>query len=258
MALNGRVALVTGASRGIGRAIALRLGRDGAAVAVNYRTNRALAEGVAGEIRAAGGRALAVGADVGELGAAAGLVQAVERELGGLDILVNNAAIIHRGDLEAFDPEALEEMWRVNVAGLAALTREAAHLMKLRRWGRIINLTSIAAHGTSLPGTTFYAATKAAVIALTRRFAMELGPYGITVNAIAPGFILTDMVATERTPEEVEALVARMAERAMVRRIGRPEDIAAVAAFLAGEESGFLTAQTITVDGGRMDYIGRS
>jgi 3-oxoacyl-[acyl-carrier protein] reductase len=258
MALNGRVALVTGASRGIGRAIALRLARDGAAVALNYRSSRAQAEAAVEEIRAAGGRALAVKADVGEPGAAAELVEAVERELGAPDILVNNAAIIHRGDLEALDPAALEAMWRVNVAGLSALTRQAARRMKQRRWGRIINLTSIAAHGTSLPGTTFYAATKAAVITLTRRFAMELGPHGITVNAIAPGFILTDMVAEERTPEEVEALKASMAERAMVRRIGRPEDIAAVAAFLAGEESGFLTAQTITVDGGRMDYIGRS
>ena len=258
MALSGRVALVTGASRGIGRAIALRLAREGAAVAVSYRTNRTPAEAVAGEIRAAGGRALAIETDVGELGAAAALVQAVERELGPLGILVNNAAIIHRGDLEAFDPVAFEQMWRVNVAGLAALTREAARGMKQRRWGRVINLASIAAHGTSLAGTSFYAATKAAVITLTRRFAMELGPYGITVNAIAPGFILTDMVAAEQTPKELERLLAAMAERAMVRRIGQPEDIAHVAAFLASEESGFLTAQTITVDGGRTDYIGRA
>lgn len=258
MALHSRVALVTGASRGIGRAIAARLAREGAAVVVNYRSSRTQAEAVVGEIQAAGGSALAIQADVGEPGAAAALVEEVERRLGALDILVNNAAIIHRGDLEALDPAALEQMWRVNVTGLAALSREAARLMKPRRWGRIINLASIAAHGTALPGTTFYAATKAAVIALTRRFAMELGPYGITVNAIAPGFILTDMVAAERTPEELQALLARMAERAMVRRIGRPEDIAAVAAFLAGEESGFLTAQTITVDGGRMDYIGHS
>jgi len=182
----------------------------------------------------------------------------VERELGGLDILVNNAAIIHRGDLDSFDPGLFEEMWRVNVAGPASLTREAARLMKQRRWGRIINLASIAAHGTALAGTSFYAATKAAVIALTRRFAMELGPHGITVNAIAPGFILTDMVAAERTPEELERLLDDMARRAMMRRIGQPEDVAHVVAFLASEESGFLTAQTITVDGGRMDYIGRA
>lgn len=258
MPLSGRTALVTGASRGIGRAIALRLARDGAAVAVNYRQSRALAEAVASEILAAGGRALALPGDVGDPGAAPELVQAVERELGGLDILVNNAAIIHRGDLDSFDPGLFEEMWRVNVAGPASLTREAARLMKQRRWGRIINLASIAAHGTALAGTSFYAATKAAVIALTRRFAMELGPHGITVNAIAPGFILTDMVAAERTPEELERLLDDMARRAMMRRIGQPEDVAHVVAFLASEESGFLTAQTITVDGGRMDYIGRA
>jgi 3-oxoacyl-[acyl-carrier protein] reductase len=106
-----------------------------------------------------------------------------------------------------------------------------------------------------MPRTTFYAATKAAVVTLTRRFAMELGPYGITVNAIAPGFILTDMVAAERSAEERQATLERVAALTMVRRPGRPEDIAHVAAFLASEESSFLTAQTLTVDGGRMDYI---
>ena len=256
MSLENRAVLVTGASRGIGKAIALRLAREGAAVAVNYRQSKHEAEAVVTQICESGGRALAVQADLGDLKAAGAMAQVVLEALGSLDILINNAAIIHRGDLEEYDPAALEEMWRINVAGLSALTSAAARGMKARGWGRIVNVASIAAHGTVMPKTTFYAATKAAVVTLTRRFAMDLGPYGVTVNAIAPGFILTDMVSVDRTPEEAQATLERIAAKAMMRRTGRPEDIAHVAAFLASEECGFLTAQTITVDGGRMDYTG--
>jgi NAD(P)-dependent dehydrogenase (short-subunit alcohol dehydrogenase family) len=124
--------------------------------------------------------------------------------------------------------------------------------MKARGFGRVVNVTSVAALGTTMPGTTFYAATKAAVVVLTRRFALELGPYGITVNAMAPGFILTDMARAGRTETDFEAIAAK----AMVRRVGRPEDIANAVAFLVSPESGFVTAQVLTVDGGRMDYIG--
>jgi NAD(P)-dependent dehydrogenase (short-subunit alcohol dehydrogenase family) len=124
--------------------------------------------------------------------------------------------------------------------------------MKQRKSGRIVNLTSIAAFGTAMAGTTFYAATKAAVSVLTRRFAMELGPHGVTVNAVAPGFISTDMAKDGRGPEDFAA----MAEKAMVKRIGVPEDIAHAVAFLCAPESSFITAQILTVDGGRMDYIG--
>jgi 3-oxoacyl-[acyl-carrier protein] reductase len=115
-----------------------------------------------------------------------------------------------------------------------------------------VNLTSIAALGTAMPGTTFYAATKAAVSVITRRFAMDLGPFGVTVNAVAPGFVLTDMAKAGRSEE----VIAQVAERAMVRRIGQPEDIANAVAFLCAVESSFITGQILTVDGGRMDYIG--
>ena len=256
MALENRIALVTGASRGIGRAIALRLAREGAAVAVNYRRGKAEARAVTENIRSAGGKAVAIGADIGDPNAARALVAEVEEELGPLDILINNAGVLLHGDLDEFDPNRMEAMRRVNVDGLIAVTRAAALGMKKRRWGRIVNLSSIAAHGTAMAGTTFYAATKAAVLVLTRRFAMELGPHGITVNAVAPGFIVTDMVTGGMSAEQADTALAAAAQKAMVRRTGRPEDIAHAAVFLSSEDAGFITAQTITVDGGRLDYTG--
>jgi 3-oxoacyl-[acyl-carrier protein] reductase len=244
-----RVALVTGSSRGIGKAVALHLASKGTAVAVNYRERRQEAEAVASEIRAMGVRAATVQADLSAKEDALSLAGRVEEALGPVDILVNNAGIIHRGDLLDFDFSQMEGMRAVNVDGLVRVTQTVVAGMQRRGWGRIVNLTSIAALGTSMAGTTFYAATKAAVIALTRRFALQLGPSGITVNAVAPGFILTDMVAGSQ--ESIDAIAAR----AMMRRVGRPEDIAAAIGFLVSEEAGFITAQVLTVDGGRTDYI---
>jgi 3-oxoacyl-[acyl-carrier protein] reductase len=186
-----RVAVVTGGARGIGRAIALRLGQSGNAVAVNYKERTAEAEAVATAIRESGGQALAVAADVGDPTAVTAMAARVRAELGPVDILVNNAGRLVRGDLGDFDFSQMDGMRRTNVDGLVHVTRAFATSMRERGWGRIVNLTSIAAHGTSITGTTFYAATKAAVNVLTRRFAMELGPHGVTVNAIAPGFIIT-------------------------------------------------------------------
>jgi 3-oxoacyl-[acyl-carrier protein] reductase len=255
MSWNGQTALVTGASRGLGRAIARRLAREGAAVGVNYVSRVDEAESLVREISAAGGRALAVRADVGDPAQVREMVDRVQRELGPVSILVNNAGVVYRATLESFEPAGMERMRRTNVDGLIHVTREVAPAMKQRRYGRIVNLSSIAGHGTTLPGSAFYAATKAAVMVLTRRFAMELGGFGITVNAVAPGFILTDMVKDGRSGEEYEQMVRRVAERAMLGRVGDPEDIAHAVAFLAAPESGFITAQTLTVDGGRMDYI---
>ena len=256
MTWSGQTALVTGASRGLGRAIARRLARHGAAVCVNYVARCAEAEALVDEIRAAGGRAIALRADVGDPAQVEHMMGAIQIELGPVSILVNNAGVIYRATLETFDPTQMERMRRTNVDGLIHVTRAAAPAMKERHYGRIVNLGSIAGHGTSLPGNAFYAATKAAVAALTRRFAMELGPYGITVNAVAPGFIQTEMVKEGRTQEEHAQLVQAIQKHTMLGRVGNPEDIAHAVAFLAAPESGFITAQVITVDGGRMDYIG--
>lgn len=243
-----RTALVTGASRGIGKAVALQLASKGIAVAVNYRERQEDAERVVDAIRDAGGTAVALRADLAQKADALDLVPRAEAALGPIDILVNNAGVLHRGDLLDFDFSQMEGMRAVNVDGLVRVTQSVAGGMKERGWGRIVNLTSIAALGTSMTGTTFYAATKAAVIVLTRRFALDLGPFGITVNAVAPGFILTDMSGTNPNIEAV-------AGRAMMRRAGKPEDIANAVSFLAAEESSFITAQVLTIDGGRTDYI---
>jgi 3-oxoacyl-[acyl-carrier protein] reductase len=244
-----RVALVTGSSRGIGRAIALRLARSGAAVAVNCRERRDEADEVVAAITRAGGRAVAVAADVGNAAECGRLVDAAREALGPIDILVNNAGVLRTGDLVDFDFAQMDGMRSVNVDGLVHVTRAVVGDMRARRWGRIINIASVAGIGVSTLGTTFYSATKAAVLSLTRRFALVLGVDGITVNAIAPGFIATEMAA--QSGADFDAIAAR----AMLRRVGTPEDIAGAAAFLASEEAWFITAQVLTVDGGRTDYI---
>ena len=253
---SGQTALVTGASRGLGREIARQLAQEGASVCVNYVARVAEADSLVREIRATSGRAIAVQADVGEPGQIERMMEEVTKEFGPISLLVNNAGVVFRATLETFEQAGMERMRRTNVDGLIHITRAVVPGMKERRYGRIVNLSSIAAHGTSLPGNAFYAATKAAVSLLTRRFAMELGRHGITVNAVAPGFILTDMVKEGRTEEEYNDLVRTISELSMVGRAGDPRDVANAVTFLLAPESGFITGQILTVDGGRMDYIG--
>ena len=173
-----------------------------------------------------------------------------------MTILVNNAGVSWPGTIDTYDPEQVTRMRRVNVEGLIHATRAVIGGMQARRYGRLVNVSSIAALGTALPGTTFYAATKAEVAILTKRFAMELGSRNITVNAVAAGFVRTDMTRGGRGANDWQGTEERFAARAMIGRIGEPEDIANAVAFLASPESGWITAQVLTVDGGRMDYIG--
>lgn len=254
MELAGQTALVTGASRGLGRAIARRLAQQGAAVGVNYLSSADDAASLVEQLGGAG-RALALRADVGDPAQVERMLAHITAELGPISILVNNAGLAYRATLESFDPSGMERMRRTNVDGLIHVTGRVVPGMKERRYGRIVNITSIAGHGTSLPGNAFYAATKAAVSMLTRRFAMELGPHGITVNAVAPGFILTGMVKEGRTEREYREIVKRIGDLSMLGRPGVPEDIAHAVAFLASPHASFITAQILTVDGGRMDYI---
>jgi 3-oxoacyl-[acyl-carrier protein] reductase len=253
--LEGQAAIVTGGSRGIGRAIALRLAREGAAVAVNYRAQASAAEQVVNEIRAQGGEAVAVQADVADRAATERLASETLERFGRINILVNNAGVMFRSDISSFNPGEFDRMVATNLSGVVNSITAVLPAMKARKSGSIVNLVSIAALGTAVAGTTFYAATKAAVAILTRRFAMELGPLGINVNGISPGFIVTDMVATGRSPEEFRQLLDAMAAKSMLGRTGTPDDIAAVVAFLASADAAFVTGQILTVDGGRMDYL---
>ena len=251
-----QVALVTGGGRGIGRAIARRLAREGASVCVNYRTRADAAESLVADIIANGGRAIAVAADVADDAAVEGMVDRVGAAFGPVTILVNNAGIAYQATLESYDPEKLERMRQVNADGVIHTTRAVMTDMRRQKYGRIVNITSLAALGTSLPGNAFYAASKAEAQILTMRFALELGRHGITVNAVAPGFIQTEATrgaddgAWNERAQKIGAL-------AMLGRIGEPDDVANAVAFLASPESGWVTAQVLAVDGGRMDYLGR-
>ena len=250
-----QVALVTGGGRGIGRAIARRLAREGASVCVNYLGRADAAESLVADIVGNGGRAISVAADVADDAAVEGMVDRVGAAFGPVTILVNNAGLSYQATLETYDSEKLERMRQVNANGVIHTTRAVMTDMRRQKYGRIVNITSIAALGTAMPGNAFYAATKAEAQVLTLRFALELGRHGITVNAVAPGFIQTDMTRG-RDDEAAKERARKIADAAMLGRVGEPDDVANAVAFFASPESGWVTGQVLAVDGGRMDYIG--
>ena len=251
-----QVALVTGGGRGIGRAIARRLAREGASVCINYLTRDDAAESLVSDIRANGGRAIAVEADVADDAAVEGMIDRILASFGNVTILVNNAGVSHKGTLDNYDPVKLDQMRRVNVDGVIHTTRAVMSDMRKQKYGRIVNITSIASIGTACPDATFFAATKAEAQILTRRFALELGPYGITVNAVAPGFVQTDLAGSSGSEETMKARVLPTNATTMLGRLGEADDVANAVAFFASPDSGWITAQVLAVDGGRMDYIG--
>jgi 3-oxoacyl-[acyl-carrier protein] reductase len=244
MNLDGRTALVTGASRGIGRAVALALAKTGANVVINYVSNARAGQKVAGEAERAGARVLLFQADVSRPEEAAELVQAGVDEFGRLDILVNNAGITRDNLLMRMQDEDWDAVLNVNLKGAFNTTRAALRYMLKARYGRIINISSIIGlRGNA--GQANYAAAKAGLIGLTKSVAREIGSRNITVNAVAPGFILTEM--TDKLPQEVRE---RMISEIPLGRFGTPEDVAALITFLASEAAGYITGQVIAVDGG--------
>jgi 3-oxoacyl-[acyl-carrier protein] reductase len=238
-----RAAIVTGASKGIGAAIAERLARDGYAVTVNYAGSEGPARALAERINAGGGQAIAVQADVADPAAVARLFDETERAFGGVDALVNNAGIMTLAPLAEASDEQFDAMVATNLKGVFNGMREGGR--RIREGGRVVNF-STSVVGMNLPGYGIYAATKAAVETLTRIMAKELGPKRITVNTVAPGPVATSLFLDGKTEEQIAGLTRLIP----LGRLGEPEDIAGVVSFLLGPDSGWVNGQVIRANGG--------
>jgi 3-oxoacyl-[acyl-carrier protein] reductase len=235
--LKGRVALVTGGSRGIGRAIAISLAEAGAAVAVNYLSKAGEAKAVVDAIHSQGGRAVSVGADVSQAAAVKGMVAGIERELGPIDVLINNAGIAINRPVEELTEDDFDRTMAVNLKSVFLCTQAVLPGMRKRRWGRIVNISSGAARGAGGVGP-HYNASKAGLEGMTRGYAARLVKEGITVNAVAPSLIQTDMVSA----------VASSASRIPLGRFGRPEECSLIVMMLLENE--YMTGQTVALSGG--------
>ena len=244
MLLDGEIALVTGGSRGIGRAIALRLAEEGAKVAINYAGNQTAAEEVKAIIEQHGGTAMIVQTDVSDSAAAAEMVARVHEELGGLDILVNNAGITRDTLLVRMKDEDFDAVINTNLKGIYACTKAAAKFMTKQRSGRIVNLSSVVGEIGNI-GQTNYAAAKAGVIGFSKAAAKELAARHVTVNVVAPGFIDTDMTAVLK-----DSIREKLIEGIPLGALGKPEHIADAVLFLVSDAASYITGQVLNVDGG--------
>lgn len=244
MMLKGKNVLVTGASRGIGRAIALELGRNGANVAVNYAGSKEKAEEVVNELKEMDVQAFAIQADVSSEADVKGMVKEVISQFGSLDILVNNAGITRDNLLMRMKEEEFDQVINTNLKGVFLCTKAVTRQMMKQKSGKIINVASIVGVSGN-PGQANYVAAKAGVIGLTKTTAKELASRNILVNAVAPGFIATDM-----TEELTEGQKEAMLKLIPLERLGQPEDVAKVVRFLASDDASYITGQTIHIDGG--------
>lgn len=247
--LSGKVAVVTGAGRGIGAAVAHRLATDGAAVALLDISEAATKEAVQ-DIEGAGGRAVGIGCDVSDETAVRDAFDEVADRLGGADILVNNAGILRDNLIFKMSTDDWDQVMAVHLRGTFLCSRTAQRWMVEKKWGRIVNLSSTSALGNR--GQVNYSAAKAGIQGFTKALSIELGPFGIRVNAIAPGFIETDMTraTAQRVGVDFDQMKAAAEQTIPLRRAGQPEDIASVASFLVGEDSAYVTGQVIYVAGG--------
>ena len=244
MLLDGKIALVTGGSRGIGRAIALRLAEEGAKVAINYAGNQTAAEEVKAIIEQHGGTAMIVQTDVSDSTAAAEMVARVHEELGGLDILVNNAGITRDTLLVRMKDEDFDAVINTNLKGIYACTKAAAKFMTKQRSGRIVNLSSVVGEIGNI-GQTNYAAAKAGVIGFSKAAAKEFAARHVTVNVVAPGFIDTDMTAVLK-----DSIREKLIEGSPLGALGKPEHVADAVLFLVSDAASYITGQVLNVDGG--------
>lgn len=244
MKLEGKNAIVTGASRGIGRAIALELAREGANVAVNYAGSEEKANELVEEIKALGRKSFAVQANVADSDAVARMMKQALDEFGGIDILVNNAGITRDNLMMRMKEEDWDAVINTNLKGVFLCTKAVTRQMMKQRSGRIINISSVVGVSGNA-GQANYVAAKSGVIGLTKTTAKELAPRGITVNAIAPGFITTEM--TDQLSEELKS---EMLKQIPLGKLGEPDDVAKVVTFLASEDSRYITGQTLHVNGG--------
>lgn len=244
-----RTALVTGAAAGIGRAVALRFARDGMAVGV-LDLNLDGAESVAAEIRAAGGQAIALAASIADRKQMSAALSRLREAFGPVTVLVNNAGITGYCPFEELTDDAWDKVMEINLKGTFIVTQLVLPDMKAAHWGRVINISSSSAQ-TGAETMAHYSASKGGVIALTRTLARELGPLGVTVNNIPPGSVMNTLMS-EATRDRFPISTEQLLKTLPVRRTGEPEDIANAAAWLAAEESGYVTGQTIGVNGGRV------